>query len=350
MLSRKNVKNLSNGEKEQFVNAVLKLKKSKSLIHPDDFKFSRYDDYVEMHMHAMMVQSTTDPLEDPEWYPGWAHNGPAFLPWHREYLLQFEKDLQSVSEDDTVFIPYWDWSDNESFPFTSDFLGTDGEQSDEGDPGKVIDGPFAFDGPNHWTIVVKDEETDPDFLTRGFGRRGDALRLPTSVQIHRIMQIPFYDSPVWKLGSPGFRTGVEVPLHNLVHRWVNGTMITMCSPNDPVFWLHHANIDRLWGDWQRIHPTTCPYLPSKGAPEGHNLYDILLFSDHTHHSQNSHSPHHRFKKARIINVLNHLLLDYTYDSDPKEIVESFTKEIKVRPKISRDKHKLSVFPSLQEIT
>jgi hypothetical protein len=34
---------------------------------------------------------------------------------------------------------------------------------------------------------------------------------------------------------------------NLVHRWVNGNMVSMASPNDPVFWLHHANIDRLWG-------------------------------------------------------------------------------------------------------
>ncbi len=337
-------------EKEKFVSAVLKLKKTKSLIHPDDSNFSRYDDYVEMHMHAMMVESTTNPLEDPEWYPGWAHNGPAFFPWHREYLIRFEKDLQSVSKDDSVFIPYWDWSDNESFPFTSYFLGTDGEETSiEGNPGKVVDGPFAFDGPNQWTIIVKDEDTDPDFLTRGFGRRRDAERLPTSVQIDRIMQIPFYDSPVWKLGSPGFRTGVEIPLHNLVHRWVNGTMITMCSPNDPVFWLHHANVDRLWGDWQRMHPTTCPYLPSKGAPVGHNLYDILLFSDKIHHHHDDDHDDHGFKRTRVINVLNHLFLGYMYDSDPREEVQSFTYEIKMRPKISRNKHKLSVFPSLQEI-
>lgn len=131
-----------------------------------------------------------------------------------------------------------------------------------------MDGPFAFDGPNHWTIVVKDEPNDPDFLTRGLGRRPDAPRLPTSVQVSRVMKVPLYDTPVWKLGSPGFRTSLEVPLHNLVHRWVNGTMVNMTSPNDPVFWLHHANIDKLWGDWQRLHPTVCPFLPSKYAPEG----------------------------------------------------------------------------------
>ena len=206
-----------------------------------------------------------------------------------------------------------------------------------------MDGPFAFDGPNHWTIIVKDEDTDPDFLTRGFGRRRDAPRLPTLVQIDRIMKITFYDSPVWKLASPGFRTAVEVPLHNLVHRWVNGTMLMMGSPNDPVFWLHHANVDRLWGDWQRIHPTTCPYLPSKGATQGHNLYDVIIFSDDMHH-------HAGFIKTRVVNVLNHILLGYQYDSDPMDMVESFTKEIKIRDKISREKHRLQMFPSLPEIT
>jgi tyrosinase len=344
MLTRKNVKNLTSTEKEKFVNAVLKLKKAKSIIHHDDPKFNRYDDYVEIHMHAMMVESPTDPLTDPDWHPGWAHNGPSFFPWHREYLLQFEKDLQSVSEDETVFIPYWDWSDSESNPFTSDFLGSDGESSaPDGRPGKVMDGPFAFDGPNHWTINVKDEDTDPDYLTRGLGRRRDAPRLPTLVQIDRIMKITFYDSPIWKLASPGFRTAVEVPLHNLVHRWVNGTMLMMGSPNDPVFWLHHANVDRLWGDWQRIHPTTCPYLPSKGATQGHNLYDVIIFSDDMHH-------HTGFKKTRVVNVLNHILLGYQYDSDPIDMIESFTREIKIRDKISREKHRLQMFPSLQEIT
>lgn len=47
------------------------------------------------------------------------------------------------------------------------------------DFGKVLDGPFAYDGPNHWTIVIKDEPTDSDYVARGFGRREDAERLPT---------------------------------------------------------------------------------------------------------------------------------------------------------------------------
>ena len=51
--------------------------------------------------------------------------------------------------------------------------------------------------------------------------------------------------------------------HTMIHPWVGrvisqddprtarrGTMIVSTSPNDPVFFLHHANVDRLWAAWQ----------------------------------------------------------------------------------------------------
>jgi hypothetical protein len=38
--------------------------------------------------------------------------------------------------------------------------------------------------------------------------------------------------------------------HNAVHVWVGAQMRTASLPNDPVFFLHHANIDRPWSLWQ----------------------------------------------------------------------------------------------------
>ena len=40
--------------------------------------------------------------------------------------------------------------------------------------------------------------------------------------------------------------------HNNVHRTISGTMGTAASPLDPIFWLHHAQVDRLWGRWLRL--------------------------------------------------------------------------------------------------
>lgn len=51
-------------------------------------------------------------------------------------------------------------------------------------------------------------------------------------------------------------------------------MLAASAPNDPVFWLHHCNIDRLWARWQKKFPTQ-PYRPSSGGPAGHNLNDPM---------------------------------------------------------------------------
>jgi tyrosinase len=146
MRVRKNIKHLSQDEKNRFVNTIIELKNKPSILHPSHTSMDRYDDYVEIHMNAMMAESESDPRVDPNWHPGWAHQGPAFFPWHRE-LLQLENDLQAI--DPTVTIPYWDWAHRASWPFTSDFMGSDGDKTDTQDPLKVKDGPFAFDGPNH---------------------------------------------------------------------------------------------------------------------------------------------------------------------------------------------------------
>lgn len=45
------------------------------------------------------------------------------------------------------------------------------------------------------------------------------------------------------------------------------------SPNDPVFWLHHWNVDRIWAIWEQAHPDA--YRPLSGATEGFNLNDRM---------------------------------------------------------------------------
>jgi tyrosinase len=51
------------------------------------------------------------------------------------------------------------------------------------------------------------------------------------------------------------RNGISGPLestpHNQVHARIGGNMETFMSPLDPIFWLHHCNIDRLWDRWNR---------------------------------------------------------------------------------------------------
>jgi hypothetical protein len=313
MHCRKSWARLTVAEKQAFISAVLKLKNDAawpSVLHPGDATRHRYDDYVELHLEAMSLM------------PSWAHMAPAFFSWHRELMRHFEADLRTI--DASVSIPYWDWSlfGGTGGPIfeadASSGLGTNGQASD----GKVLDGAFAFNA-GQWTIRVKDASGNPSFLARRFGERADAPSLATipNDQIAALNQ-GAYDAPPWDDmvaggGGDSLRIRVEYDLHNLVHRWLARTMILRSSPNDPIFWLHHCNIDRLWAVWQRQHPTLDPYLPASGAPTGHNAGDALIFHDATFPGVPWPGT------VTSASVVNHHAISpgaYWYDDDPPDVV------------------------------
>ena len=282
MAIRKDQSTLSDDEKQAFVAAILALKQAPSMLHPGAPTSSRYDDYVELHVKAMMAMPD-----------GWAHQAPAFFPWHRALLVQFERDLQQAVGDINLGIPYWDWIKSPAFPA---LLGGDG------DPSKgyeVTDGPFIRD---KWVFNVVDSPGAATYLQRRFGF-GDLdqdnqpikMNLPDAAAQDAALKIRWYDDVPWDASSPrasSFRQSAEVDLHNRVHRWVggfwtsgggiaSGTMMQMSSPNDPVFWLHHSNLDRMWSAWQAIYRDrgSAAFLPQGGAAFGHNLRDSLIFGD-----------------------------------------------------------------------
>src|SRR5687768_12870692 len=216
---RKNQSSLTVSEKTAFVAAVKALKAN-----------GTYDVFVAQHRAAFLA-GPNDP----------AHAGPAFLPWHREYLRRFERALQEI--DPSVSIPYWDWTvdrtTNASI-WNTDFMGGNGT----GPGGRVMTGPFAF-STGEWTLTVLDPGNTDNFLTRAFGAMGS---LPTQQGVNTAVNIVPYDSAPWNSNSSmntSFRTHHEGIIHNPGHMWVGGSMLAMSAPSDPLFCLHHCNIDRL---------------------------------------------------------------------------------------------------------
>ena len=283
MKCRKNVKNLTTEEKTRFVNAIRTLKSQDSVIHPG--AQSRYDDFAETHMNAMMLPDGTDRV------PGWAHRDSVFFPWHRELLFQFEKLLQAV--DPSVTIPYWDWTRHKNvgdpgFPFKYDFIGIDGDDADvdrvKRDPGAPpVDAThpyiYPFD-PELWTIVVNDGD-GLTYFQRQFGELttgpAPAPDLPSNDTVVTGVSSSFRQA----IGSADYLT-LRVrseDIHNLVHRWVGGNMLRMTSPNDPVFFLHHAAIDRMWSTWQRKVASGTPFYQQSIPDLGHKLGDAMIFND-----------------------------------------------------------------------
>ena len=60
----------------------------------------------------------------------------------------------------------------------------------------------------------------------------------------------------------GFQTLLEGAVHAGTLNAVGGDMAGSASPTDPLFWLHHAFIDKTWADWQASVNGKNPPSPS----------------------------------------------------------------------------------------
>ncbi|KAI9296135.1 Di-copper centre-containing protein [Neoconidiobolus thromboides FSU 785] len=160
-----------------------------------------------------------------------AHSTPYFLPWHREFIYRFEQELRRVNP--RVSLPYWDWSLDSQAPersiiFSSSYFGGSGGRC-------VDDGPYA-----NWIGRYPNRHC----LFRSFDG-GDSIGA--------------FTSPEQLRGTLGraddfeeFWNRIEGNPHGNVHNNIGGDMGTMGSCNDPLFYLHHAMIDKLWYDWQNL--------------------------------------------------------------------------------------------------
>ena len=247
MAIRKDANTLNSNERRELVDAILQLKAD-----------GVYDQFVLRHANAIMSA---------------IHNCPAFLPWHRRFLWDFEKELQRVSGNPDLGVPYWNWpsGDAGASMWDDNLLGGDGDTN-----GIVRSGPFRA---GQWEVVNSSGNfTGP--LTRGFGRSVGGAALPTNNEIQTLLQHTPYDSAPWRRTSqPGFRAQLEggagsVGFHNFGHGWVGGSMLVMTSPNDPIFFFHHCMVDKLWHEWQQLFPSQS-YLPVTGGNFGQNLSDIM---------------------------------------------------------------------------
>lgn len=240
---------------------------------------STYDLFIVWH-HLAMARMTPPTQRD----RNAAHSGPAFLPWHRLMLVLFELQLQRLLGDETVGLPYWDWAaDGDRPPIQQAQAPLWGDTTGIGGSGTpVASGPFQ---PGAFRVEIDSDATGRLRATnRGLSRTlgVDTESLPPTNEVTAVLGDDTYDSSPWNRSSLGFRNRVEgwrpngPRLHNRVHVWVGGDMAPATSPNDPVFYLNHCNVDRIWEAWMVRHGRT--YAPPATAPaelSGHRLGDSL---------------------------------------------------------------------------
>lgn len=308
LLVRKNVKDLTPEDKQRFVNAVKALKNRPSpytvfnpITNSNETVPNAYDYYVRLHQLAMdglhshdgMVHlhdgmSTVAPVHSMQNYQSLV-----FLPWHRELLRRFEEDLRSI--DPTVSLPYWDSSDSASNAavFSDDFMGGFVNALDNNfiSTGAFRAAPFPLrnlspeqlNQQGFWALTYSTPSDDLNGdgqldLERFLQRNSNIVdnpnsifpgqaTLPTRAQIDRILNLPSFEQ---------FSGELERGPHNITHVWVGGEMTEATSPNDPLFFLHHANIDRLWTEWIETNQNNPNFRPFSSQIPGARINDPLF--------------------------------------------------------------------------
>jgi tyrosinase len=229
---RKNANNLTAGERNRLVAAFAQL---------NNQGLGRFTDFREMHVN----QSTAE-----------AHGRPGFLPWHRAYLLDLERELQAV--DPSVALPYWRFDQPAPNLFTPDYLGV----SDAlGNVQLSPTNPLQF-----WRT-----DNVPGIVRRPFFNIGQA---PPGLRT---------EAQTLALGMQfsAFRT-LEGNPHGSAHTSFGGFISSIgTAARDPLFFLLHCNVDRLWAKWQRQNnrfdtSVAASYdTNNPGNKTGHNLPDTM---------------------------------------------------------------------------
>ena len=152
------------------------------------------------------------------------HGNWFFLPWHRAYLYYFEDICREVTGDKAFALPYWNWTKDPQVPAA--FWGDNN--------------PLA-----HPREVGANDTIEPEFVG------------PTVIE-EIIAKTDFQDFASFKStkqrgGVGGGKRELEFRPHDNIHGFIGGHMATVSmSALDPIFWLHHANIDRIWAKWNEL--------------------------------------------------------------------------------------------------
>jgi tyrosinase len=156
------------------------------------------------------------------------HGSPYFLAWHRGYLYHFERQLRTISGDATLTLPYWDYYTNPRIP--SEF--------------------------------TNQATNNPLYQQR------------TGTSVYNALSLAPFGSTVYNFQrgkTNAYEPIFESKPHDPVHNLIGGIMASMQSPTDPIFYLHHCNVDRLWHAWalpdgKGIPRTANPYSTSNSDP------------------------------------------------------------------------------------
>ena len=168
-----------------------------------------------------------------------ASGEPYFLPWHRMYVCAFEEIIRAVLKDPKFTLPYWNYTAPAGYAVPKEFRM-------QNDP---LWGPLFRPNRNPTSNAGQ-----PIFAAGGSA--SDLSPSPAMAENNYL--------PIGVVS--GFNQTLDFGLHGNVHVFTgNGQGMGQIpwAANDPIFWMHHCNIDRIWVSWNNAghtNPTTAAWL------------------------------------------------------------------------------------------
>ena len=226
---RKEIRNLSADERGLFIAAVKRLKASGTA-----------DRLTKMHIDYQTILA-----------------GAQQLPWLRQFIFNFERELQDI--DAAVTIPYWDAAYDGARPERSPVFSPNWAGGNGAGLSHVVVQAGAF---GEWHADYPESHQ----LRRAWNGGTWITAWQTTEVINAIV--------AQETTYAAFRARL-IHFDGAVHTGIGGDMATMAAPTDPIFYLHAANIDRIWATWQEQKGNLAEYDGSNGDGSPASLNDML---------------------------------------------------------------------------
>jgi hypothetical protein len=279
-LVRKNIETFTTKEYKDLRTAIEGMKKDSITFMSDDLTvkgkqvMSIWDFQSALHGQDFSVKKLNNDFRQ------CIHHKKPFLAWHRMYLYFFERILHKYmpKSSDTLGLPYWDYQTYSKLPNS-----------------------FSSKTANSKPNPLYDDTRDITIKNGGHLAGYDDIK-KTFVNSRIYKEIEF---AMQKNEYYSFQLALESP-HGLIHTGVGGNLGNLTkretAAKDPIFWLNHSNVDRLWEKWlkqggDRCNPT--------------NKTDTKWWND-TYYFYDENNKRVAIKCADIVNISKNL--NYKYDS------------------------------------